>query len=184
MLTHALSSLLPPRCPGCLASNSSGDALCPVCLPLVHALELPLCQSCGGPLAHGEVCPECRQKDPPWRHGLSLFPYNGPIAAAIRLAKYGGHPWIFNRMGILLAPTLRLFAPRWIIPIPPHRLGLAVRGFNPATKLALAMKRHTPEGVPRPYLLPILTRTREGRPQAARSRGERRSLPADTFRRT
>ncbi|MBU1538013.1 ComF family protein [Myxococcota bacterium] len=180
MLRSLLPALFLPCCPGCLKNHSGNRIFCTPCAARVELLQPPFCPRCGYPYSHGLDCPHCTLEPPPWQCAVSIFPYSGPVASAIRLGKYGNHPWIFSRLGELMAHIAREFSPRYILPVPTARSRWLKRGFNPAAILAR-------EIACRMYNSPVsllgnhVIRTDDHKPQAAKSKKERSTLPSDTF---
>lgn len=116
----ALDVAAPPVCPACSAPVARASPFCAACA----ADALPI-RACG---ADGVY---------------AAFAYGGPVAVAIRRAKYPGDPCVASGLG----RAMRFAAPAGIegvvadlvVPVPLSRERLAERGFNQATPIARAV---------------------------------------------
>ncbi len=153
----------------------------PMFSALIEVLGPDDCPSCGGPRGlHGTmVCSQCqplvptllRPLDPPgsvaW--GFGLGPYEGPLGAMVRRAKYRPDAAACQELGRRLADAARGRLPDVdavvFVPVPPRRR--MRRGFDQAELLAAAVAR----AVDAP-LVPALRRVRPDE-QAGRSHRDR-----------
>ncbi len=149
------------------------SAACPSCgLYLEHPLQGPLCSDCwarvapavvtrcrcGRRLSRGVSCGRCRRGLEPFRAGLSLGPYDGPLRAAIHELKYNGKRRVARRLAEALVSAAGardlLSADAVLVPVPLHPRRERERGFNQAECLSTAMAaavglRHEPRALVR-----------------------------------
>ena len=161
LLRAALDLLLPDDCPGCAGPRGLGPAsLCPDCEAQLTGLLRPMSPPQG--LA--------------WAFGLG--PYDGPLGAMIRRAKYRPDPQACQELALRLARAAagRLPQVDAVVPVPvPTRRRLR-RGFDQGELLARALART----LDRP-MLPALVRVR-AQEQAGRDHRERRRGARGAFR--
>lgn len=148
-----LDVLLPDSCPGCEAPRGAGPGgLCPDC-----ALQVP-----------GRLRPFDGPEPVAWAFGLG--PYDGPLGAMVRRAKYRPDPYTCRRLAEWLAAASAARLPQvqavCSVPVPDARR--MRRGFDQAELLA----RQVAVAVGAPYR-PLLRRLRSAE-QAGRSHRERR----------
>jgi predicted amidophosphoribosyltransferase len=171
-----------PNCPSCAAPIEGEGVFCGECAQACSALPPPWCPRCGIPVICEGPCARCLREPPPFRGALSALPYEGPVMAAVRRGKYGPVPWIFGRLGTLLAPLLEAVGPAVVVPMPVTPAAWRARGFSPARQLAAAACR----GLDRRDfpLRELLRRTRDAPAQAFLPMEERRRLSPDEFAQT
>jgi ComF family protein len=135
-----LDAIFPPRCAGC---NRLGYHFCPACRRAVRPLPAPLCESCGRPVAAGQVCcPDCRTARLPLAGVRSAGTFEGPLRTAIHRLKYRGRRGAARTLGhLLVAPAQSLGLPRAapapvVVPVPLHAQRQRERGYNQAALLA------------------------------------------------
>ncbi len=167
------------NCPACDRKIYDNGVFCEDCAIQISPLVPPYCDACGIPVDSPGRCGRCLVSPPPYSCAFSCFPYEGPVAAAIRRAKYGSTPWIFPRLGKLLAPLLEAAGPGWIIPVPTSRKAWNQRGFSPVDQLCRSASRELDRRI-----LPVkrtLRREQDGPAQASLDLEQRRSLSRHTF---
>jgi ComF family protein len=142
--TFALDLLFPPHCAVC---QRLGAWLCADCLEAIEAIEPPVCQHCGLPLAGSlndertALCARC-QVSPIQLDGLRTYAFHGgPLREAIHQFKYQDLRGLAPLLGQLMAEGWERLAPRdlaldVIVPVPLHRSRQRERGYNQATLLA------------------------------------------------
>ncbi len=168
-----------PACPACARPVAGAGVFCTACAQAQQTLAPPYCRSCGIPVRQGGFCGRCLQDPPPFAAAVSALPFEGPVAHAIRRGKYGPVPWVFGRLGKLLAPLLLAAGPGWVVPVPCTPAAWKKRGFSPVMQMCRAACRELPA---RDWpLSPVLLR-RDGRgPQAFLRGEERRHLSCSEF---
>jgi ComF family protein len=122
---------------------------CPRCWSKPERIERPYCTGCGRPhrerigfgITDNFLCAECRTTGPrPYRYAFAACDYDGAIAEAIKLLKFGDRP----RLAGPLAEEAVRFIEREVnpsvysavVPVPLHRVRRRWRGFNQAELLA------------------------------------------------
>lgn len=144
---HGLLQLLYPlRCPVCdRIVKPAGERICLECLGRLKILTPPWCMRCGKKLREeGEYCADCRRKEHVFRRGRALYEYESAALPIYRF-KYGGRQeyaeYFGEQMAEFLGSFVRSAEPDALIPIPLHRKRMAVRGYNQAELLAVALGR-------------------------------------------
>jgi predicted amidophosphoribosyltransferase len=152
-----LRALCPPACVAC-RSPCSGDAwLCAGCVYELNA-ERPL---------WGNPPPGVEQV-------VAAFDHEGPAKTVLRAFKFGRMPGLAPLMAGYMAEHLGgIHAEPTVIAVPPSRLRLRLRGFDPAGLLALNVCEIA--GIP-PPVSGAIVRTGAGR-QRGKGRQERLSAP-------
>jgi ComF family protein len=125
---------------------------CPRCWARPERIHRPFCPGCGRPHRHrvgfgatdNFLCAECRETaSPPYRYAFAACDYDGAIAEAIKLLKFGDRP----RLAQPLAEEAMRFLEREVhvdlydavVPVPLHRVRRRWRGFNQAELIAQHM---------------------------------------------
>ncbi len=140
----------------------------------------PLCAACDAALQHS-LHPPFRVTDLVFGgEVLSLGPYEGLLAEAIKAAKYRPSRRMAQRLAEALARPCRapwpVEMPDVIVPVPLHPAREAERGFNQAAVLGRALAAV----VEKPFS-PALVRVRATRPQADCTEEERAANLAGAF---
>lgn len=154
--------LLPETCPGCngLPGISGQTRLCPNCDALVPRL------------------PRLVEVPRPLRMGWVLGPYEGPLGALVRRAKYRPDPAVVVELAHRLAQATRGRLPPIdaVVPVPIPARRRMWRGFDQGEYLARAVARAQDR--------PLIRALKRVNPeeQAGRSARERRARAAGSFR--
>jgi predicted amidophosphoribosyltransferase len=147
------------------------------------------CWRCGGPVgaheADGDGCASCRAQPVPWGRFLSVGPYEGDLAAAIRELKFSGWRLLGRQMGALLGERIseelakHRIEPREavIVPVASSWRSRVGRGIDHTGVLAAAAGRSS--GVPVVRCL----RRRHGPSQTSVSASRRAENVRGVFRR-
>ncbi len=178
-----LALLYPPSCPLCeapLSPDSTSVAfLCPKCEEGLERLGPPWCARCGAPLPPDDgqgkdLCADCgtRRERVPFERARAYGPYEGRLAALIKLYKYGGERALARPLAELLAERFKSEGfdgeVDAIAFVPMSRRRQRERGFNQAERLARRLGRLVGKPV-----VAALRRARETAPQEALTRAER-----------
>ena len=184
--TFALDLLFPPHCAVC---QHLGVWLCADCLDRIEAIEPPVCQHCGLPLAGSlndqrtSLCPRC-QVSAIQLDGLRAYAFHGgPLREAIHQFKYQDLRGLAPVLGRLMAEGWERLAPSdldldAIVPVPLHRSRQRERGYNQATLLA----RELGHCLQLPVVEDAVVRSRATAPQVALGVEARRANVRDAFR--
>jgi len=188
-LLEAFSDLLfPKRCLGC------GDGLhrqhwcvsfCPECWQNVHFVRAPYCTVCGKPFTKSagtsHLCSHCLNHGWHFVRARGIVNYHGPIAAAVRLFKYGGKMYCLETFTALMQEYRQnhlLPEADLILPVPLHPKRLRQRGFNQA----LVLSRKLFPGYKKIIDPFVLERHQWTKPQTGLSGVERRGNVRNAFR--
>lgn len=163
---------------------------------LVDLYAPPECASCGDPRpsfprASPSLCALCARalepaSDPPLPGAVAPYEHGGPLAHAIRRAKYDDAPATARALGRLLAHTLATLRPALlashtlVVPVPLHATRLRARGYNQALELARGLASAHGAG----HLVCVaraLVRVRDTQTQVHRGGDERRANLAGAF---
>ena len=171
--------LLPSECSVCHSSVNDRHELlvCEVCRSRWRAISPPCCNVCGEPSPLGLACRVCVD----WPPGF------GPVRSAVRLDpavrhlvhrfKYQGWWRLAESFALRMAPIIRELGDADLVPIPLNRHRRAVRGYNQAERLAVAVAAIT--GLPvRPKRL---ERVRDTPTQTRLTPERRRANLAEAF---
>jgi ComF family protein len=157
-------------------------------------LAPPLCWSCAGLVARGELlCRGCRlalhrlAAEPVWLAGVRVWApvaYSGPARDLVRALKFRGAVHVADAMAAQIVanapeplPELDSAAGRpTLVPVPLHPRRLRSRGYNQAAAIADALSRRT--SIP---LTDCLARTGLSITQMGRNRAERKSGPVGSI---
>jgi predicted amidophosphoribosyltransferase len=157
-----------------------------------NAFDGPICPRCGAftgscsPGARGFPCRSCIEIPPPFDAARSLFPYAGDVRDAIVASKYAGRPFpahsTAERIRAALAGAWKDLIPDGskptVVPVPVRPWKYFRRGFN----LPALVGSHLARGTGFPFDPLVLSRTREGTPQASLSLQDRRENVTGAFR--
>lgn len=130
-------------------------------LGLVHG---PTCPSCGAPLpapVPEQVCPSCRDLQPAYQRGKTLFLLGAESRTLIHTLKYRQGQWLVPDLVYLstLVPAFREHLKGAIlVPVPLHPRRLRKRGYNQSELLAQALAASFS---PKLSVSPLLIRTRD-----------------------
>jgi ComF family protein len=157
-------------------------------------LAPPLCWSCSGLVARGELlCRGCRlalhrlAAEPVWLAGVRVWApvaYSGPARDLVRALKFRGAVHVADAMAAQIVanapeplPELDSAAGRpTLVPVPLHPRRLRSRGYNQAAAIADALSRRT--SIP---LTDCLARTGLSITQMGRNRAERKAGPVGSI---
>jgi len=159
MLDRLLDVVAPIVCALCGADDERRP-LCRRCLAVLPWIG-PCCDRCGRPLpTAAEACGECQRAPPAWQRARAPLCYEFPVDAALIELKFRRRLHHAPAFATLLAPIVRReFAGcDGLVPVPLHRMRLALRGFNQADELCRPVARATG--------LPIVRPARRIRPTA------------------
>jgi len=144
-LRVVLDAILPPVCLRCQTLVADPGTLCPDCWSRIAFLSAPLCAVCGRPFEidpGGQmVCGACLNAPPRYGRARAVLRYDDETRTLILRFKHGdrleGAPafarWMARAGADLLAEADLL------VPVPLHRWRLAMRRYNQAAVLALAL---------------------------------------------
>jgi ComF family protein len=171
-----LDLLFPPRCIGC---GMEGDFLCGSCCDLLPALEPPLCECCGVPLASGRFCQNCIDSNLDVDGIRSPFLHQGLAREAVHYLKYRNMKVLARPMAGLMAEYLKSNSlPVDIITaVPIHSRRMRQRGYNQSDLLAEELSR----SIKLPTSRGTLTRLRNTPSQVSLGASERRSNVEGAF---
>jgi ComF family protein len=171
--------LLPAECSVCQrpVSDSSESLVCDVCRARWRSIAPPWCNVCGEPSPLNLACRLCVD----WPPGF------GPVRSAVRLDpavrqmvhrfKYQGWWRLAESFALRMAPIVQAQGNADLVPIPLNRRRRAVRGYNQAERLAVAVGAIT--GLPvRPDRL---ARIRDTPTQTRLTPEQRRANLAEAF---
>jgi ComF family protein len=167
-----LDWILPRSCRSCerVLYGEPNPCFCGDCWRDVALLSGPCCPSCGKPFksetallySPSHRCGDCRQKPPRFDRAVAAGAYEGVLAKAIQLLKYGGNTRLAGPLADLMVPSgSRFEAADALVPVPLHPRRLRERDYNQALLLCDAVgKRMGLEVIP-----DGLERVRETPPQ-------------------
>ncbi len=125
---------------------------CPHCWSKPERIERPYCTGCGRPhrerigfgITDNFLCADCRTGPArPHRYALAACDYDGAIAEAVKLLKFGDRPRLAGPLAEeavrFLEREVNTSAYDAIVPVPLHRVRQRWRGFNQAELLAERM---------------------------------------------
>jgi ComF family protein len=153
-LTHV------PICDNCCAQlPPQPGTLCACCgedLGIAHFSPLPPTGEPDSEPIPEILCQPCRLAPPAFLKAVAFGGYHGQLRSLVHLLKYEGMQPVADRLGVLLADSLEVFAaseatPRQmlVVPVPMHATKQRQRGFNHAELLARAaireMRRRHPQ---------------------------------------
>lgn len=184
----ALEAVLPRFCFGCsrpLAAEPAPLGLCFRCRGRLEPVDpARTCRGCLRSLpaerAGEPICLGCRREPPPFDRAVALWRYRPPLDAVLRAFKFGGLDYLGEALARAAAqrPAVQRHSEvDLVLPVPmpwPRRLA---RGYNQAERIARPLAREL--GIP--FAQPLARRGWH-RPQSGLDRGERRDLPASSFR--
>ena len=125
MLSRIVDLVLPPRCGSCRAV---GTWLCRRCSESIRRLEEPTCRRCGAEVDSVRRDCGCRNRLKALSRLRSAVAYEGPIELAIKRFKYEGWRRLAGPLAVLVAERLTVegLSGAWMLPVPLHRLNLAL----------------------------------------------------------
>ncbi|NLJ40363.1 MAG: ComF family protein [Clostridiales bacterium] len=138
----------------CILCNETGEGItnygiCKACLGDLPFIQPPYCGKCGKTVTRqGELCPDCRDSNHPYKEGLAIFEYRDGIRDLIHRYKYGGEKYLSMPMSRWMTKGLktRNWSFDFVVPVPLHPARLRERGFNQSQLLASRISRDA--GVP------------------------------------
>jgi ComF family protein len=153
MIGRSVLDLVFPRaCRSCGIGlwGAENPCFCDGCWKTVSLLERPCCPVCGKPFrsdvallySPSHRCGDCRAKSPRFNRAAAAGFYDGVLAEAIRLLKYGGQTRLAGALADLMVPAaLRLGEADAILPVPLHPWRLKERDYNQALLLCDAIAK-------------------------------------------
>ncbi|WP_419906652.1 ComF family protein [Hoeflea sp.] len=159
--------VFPPVCLGCGTLSGSHGGLCGACWSRLHAIDKPLCDVLGVPLAfdagEGLLSPEAIADPPPFQRARSAVIYDDLARALVHRLKYSDRTdlaavmvrWMIRAGGDVID------AADAVVPVPLHRRRLIWRRYNQSAELARVLARRSCIT----YLPATLLRTRATRQQ-------------------
>jgi ComF family protein len=178
-----VDAVLPPLCLSCRAVVAEPGTLCPACWSEVDFLTPPACACCFEPfeadVGEGALCGSCVQRQPRFRRARAVFRYDDATRSMILRLKHGdrleGVPafarWMARAGGEMLAEA------DLIVPVPLHWWRLAMRRYNQAALLAMALGKLSKVSV----VPDLMLRRRRTPPQGHLSREARLRNVAGAF---
>lgn len=147
-----LAVLYPDGCPLCgqALDEACRAGVCSRCLERIVAEPGPRCLRCGASFAPawaGEVvlCLGCRLEPPPFDQARPFAPYEGEMAGALRLLKFGGRPRLASPLADRVLADREtadfLAGADALVPVPLHPRRRRKRGYDQARELAAALGR-------------------------------------------
>jgi len=146
-----LDLLFPRRCPVCDRVQPIGEIICPSCKGSLKRIGSPFCKKCGKALSdtRQEYCSDCAGGSHIYTEGRALYEYPC-IRKSVYRFKYGGrkeYAGFYGReLAAYLGPTIRMWQPEALIPVPLHISRKQKRGYNQAELLARALGKEL--GIP------------------------------------
>lgn len=185
-LRFGLDLFFPRHCIHCAAPVETGDFLylCAHCRASVEYIREPCCITCGypfwGQMVSSRHCPKCRDLEPVFDGGRSLFMHRGAGATLIHCLKYQNGTFFgadLQQMLYVCEPWLRRLGPIQVVPVPLHSRRERERGYNQSVWIA----RQLTEFLPRAVLNPCLVRRRDTETQTRLGAEERRENMKNAF---
>lgn len=176
----------PRHCIHCAGPVEAGpfDYLCAHCRGRIEYIREPCCLACGypfwGQLVSSRHCPKCRDIEPVFRHGRSLFLHRGAGATLVHCLKYQRGTYLASDVRWMLHACddwLLQLGRIAIVPVPLHPRRERERGFNQSEWIA----RRLVENLPQARLNTCLERVRDTESQTHLGRDERRENLKNAF---
>jgi len=179
----ALNAVLPPQCLSCGAGVDTPGAVCADCWTALVFIVPPHCVACGFPFEHEHgadaLCGACSRTAPPFARARAVLRYDDASRGLLLGFKHGDRTyaapafgrWLARAGGELVADVDLVAA------VPLHWSRLALRRYNQAALLALALAREAGvDAAP-----DLLVRRRRTRSQGGLSRSGRARNVAGAF---
>jgi predicted amidophosphoribosyltransferase len=153
LLTQLVALLAPPVCPACrVALGAARLSLCPPCSAALPWLPPGCCPCCALPSHGGRRCPAAQAA---FSRAWAPLAYDGVARELVAALKFRAALPLARVMAAHIAANLpadlRAASGAAIVPVPPQRVRLRRRGFDPAAELGGALAARL--GVPvRPCL--------------------------------
>lgn len=185
-LRTGLDLLFPRHCIHCAAPVEKGPFkfLCAHCRASIEYISEPSCLTCGypfwGAMVSSRHCPKCRELEPVFREGRSLFLHRGAGATLIHCLKYQSGTFLaadLQHMFYSCQDWLWRLGPLRVVPVPLHPRRERERGFNQSEWIAVQLTRFLPQAV----LDPCLVRCRDTESQTRLGSDERRENMKNAF---
>lgn len=185
-LRVGLDLFFPRHCIHCAGRVEEGpfQFLCAHCRASIDYISEPSCITCGypfwGAMVSSRHCPKCRELDPVFTEGRSLFLHRGAGATLVHCLKYQRGTFLgtdLRRMFHHCEDWLIQLGPVRIVPVPLHPRRLRERGYNQSEWIALHLSRFLPHAV----LDPCLIRCRDTESQTRLGSDERRANMKNAF---
>lgn len=183
ILSAAIATVLPPRCPACGVVVPGDGLFCAACFTGLKLLSPPWCARCGEPFAldmpPATLCTRCAADPPAFAEARAALAYADPAKSLALRLKHGDA----TQLAAVMAVQMARVAADWLtpevllVPVPLHRWRLWRRGYNQAALIAQALARRTPACA----LLDGLVRTRATPPSAGMTRDERQANVRGAF---
>lgn len=170
----ALSTVLPPCCPGCDDATLNPYVFCAKCWAKINFIQKPYCSCCGMPMPYEDgtlVCVACLAYPPHFDQGRCVSHYEGLMRDLALKLKHGDATYLPRSLSSWLVEAGKEFwlQTDYLIPVPLHRWRLVRRRYNQATLLARAIAKRTKL----PVLNNILIRHKATASQGHKTRQER-----------
>jgi predicted amidophosphoribosyltransferase len=170
-----LDLLLPERCVGCGAGETS---LCAACRDALVVLCAPLCERCGAPTSWPvERCRECAGRLVPFARARSAVAYEGEARKLLAAWKEGGRRRLARLAATIVVESVPVPSAEALTFVPAVLDRGLWRGHNPAEELARELGAAW--GVP---VRALLGRSASPRPQRGLRAAERRRNVRGSFR--
>jgi predicted amidophosphoribosyltransferase len=144
LLTQVVALLAPPACPACrVALGAARLSLCPHCAAALPWLPHGCCPCCALPAHGGRRCPAAQAA---FGRAWAPLAYDGVARELVGALKFRAALPLAGLMAAHIAANLPAdlraasgAAAAAIVPVPPQRVRLRRRGFDPAAELAAAL---------------------------------------------
>lgn len=179
-----VDAVLPPLCPACGRLAERPQALCAPCWSRVDWIDRPVCDRLGLPLPFAgdgvSLSPAAIAAPPAWARARAAARYEGPARDIVHGFKYADRPEGAALLAAAMARAGRdlLADAELIVPVPLHRVRLAMRRYNQAAVLAHELGRLAD----RPVATGLLARVRPTRQQVGLTARQRRDNVGGAFR--
>lgn len=133
--------LMPPTCIACKGPVASALGYCAKCWAALPVNSGATCHQCATPLPQSyqteTLCLGCVNEPPPYDATTAPYLYDGPVRPALLSFKHGRETYA-RTLGGAMARSLResLTPDTLVVPVPLHRLRMALRGYNQSLLLA------------------------------------------------
>ena len=133
--------LLPAECAVCRAPIISGvePLVCDVCRARWRPIALPICSTCGEPSPLNLACRLCADWPPDFGPVRSAVRLDAPVRHLVHRFKYQGWWRLADVFAMRMAPLVRQLGDADLVPVPLNRRRRAIRGYNQAEQLAVAI---------------------------------------------
>lgn len=185
-LRWGLDLFFPRHCIHCAAPVEFGQFayLCAHCRASVEYIRDPSCITCGypfwGQMVSSRHCPKCRDLNPIFDGGRSLFLHRGAGATFIHSLKYQNGTFLGPDLQLMLhacEPWLLRQGALQVVPVPLHPRRERERGYNQSDWIARQLVGFLPDA----RFNPCLLRSRDTETQTRLGADERRENMKNAF---